>query len=76
MRWVILKLFVFWILMLQLAGLAAAQRGPAPVAPGRLVNLGGFQVHIYCVGHGRPPVVLLHGLGDYSFDWALGKSVV
>ncbi|HEV1993934.1 MAG TPA: alpha/beta hydrolase [Candidatus Acidoferrum sp.] len=71
MRWAMLKRFVFLIFILQLADIAFAQQGPAFAAPSRLVDLGGFQVNIYCVGHGRPPVVFLHGLGDYSFDWAL-----
>jgi pimeloyl-ACP methyl ester carboxylesterase len=70
MRWALSKL-MFLTVMLQLTGLAAAQQGAAPAPPGRLIDLGGFQVHIHCVGHGRPPVIFLHGLGDYSFVWAL-----
>jgi pimeloyl-ACP methyl ester carboxylesterase len=77
MRWVMLKGFVFLIFILvQLAQVAAGQQGHAPAAPGRLVNLDGFQVHIHCVGHGRPAVVLIHGFGDYSFDWALVQPTV
>ena len=58
-------------LTLQLPCVVFAQQNPVPKAPGRMVDLGGFQVHINCAGRGRPPVIFLHGLGDYSFDWAL-----
>ncbi len=71
MRRIALQGFLFLALLLQMTCSVSAQQNPAPAAPGRLVDLGGFQVHIYCVGHGSPPVILLHGLGDYSFDWAL-----
>jgi len=36
-------------------------------APGRLVDIGGRSMHIYCVGEGSPTVVLDAGLG-----WGLG----
>ena len=38
---------------------------------GRMVDIGGYQLHINCSGKGKPTVILLHGLGDFSFDWAL-----
>ena len=43
-------------------------------APGRLVDIGGYKLHINCSGKvskRSPTVILLHGLGDFSFDWAL-----
>ncbi|GJG85967.1 hypothetical protein tb265_11480 [Gemmatimonadetes bacterium T265] len=48
---------------------------PAPRPPGRLVDLGGYRLHLYCTGlragHGSPTVVLSPGAGDFSVDWAL-----
>jgi pimeloyl-ACP methyl ester carboxylesterase len=44
-------------------------RDPAP--PGRLVDVGGYRLHIHCTGRGAPAVVLLAGSGDFSFDWSL-----
>jgi len=76
MRRILLLQLVFISLTLQLAYAVSAQQNPIPAAPGRLVDLGGFQVHIYCVGHGSPPVIFLHGLGDYSFDWALVQPAI
>src|SRR5215471_8797458 len=43
-------------------------------APGSLIDLGGYKLHIKCEGdrqNGKPPVILIHGGGDFSFDWAL-----
>jgi pimeloyl-ACP methyl ester carboxylesterase len=40
-------------------------------APGQLVDVGGFRMHLDCVGAGSPTVVLDAGLGGWSLDWAL-----
>lgn len=40
-------------------------------APGRLVAVGGYRLHINCVGVGSPTVVLDAGLGESSLDWSL-----
>lgn len=40
-------------------------------APGRLVDVGGFRLHIHCTGSGSPTVVLDAGLGGSSLDWSL-----
>jgi pimeloyl-ACP methyl ester carboxylesterase len=68
--------FVFVVLLLLLPSIVSAQQNQAPVAPGRMVDLGGFRVQIDCRGRGRPPVIFLHGLGDYSFDWDLVRPEV
>src|SRR5437899_11873712 len=39
--------------------------------PGRLVNIGGRNLHLYCTGSGGPTVVLEAGGGAYATDWAL-----
>lgn|SRR5450631_188170 len=38
-------------------------------APGQLVDVGGYRIHIYCVGGGSPTVVLDSGLSDSSLSW-------
>lgn len=38
-------------------------------APGRLVDIGGYRLHIYCLGHGSPAVVLDSGAGGSFYDW-------
>jgi pimeloyl-ACP methyl ester carboxylesterase len=38
-------------------------------APGRLVDVGGYQLHIWCTGSGEPTVILESGLGGSSAAW-------
>ena len=38
-------------------------------APGQLVDVGGYRIHIYCVGGGSPTVILDSGLPDSSLSW-------
>ena len=40
-------------------------------APGELVNVGGYKMHIYCMGEGSPTIILDHVGGGSSMDWAL-----
>lgn len=37
--------------------------------PGQLVDVGGYRLHLHCVGEGSPTVVLDAGLGAFSLDW-------
>jgi pimeloyl-ACP methyl ester carboxylesterase len=47
-----------------------------PAPPGKLADLGGHKLHVYCTGRGGPTVVVENGLGDFSFDWTLVQSRV
>jgi pimeloyl-ACP methyl ester carboxylesterase len=42
-----------------------------PNVPGQMVDIGGYRMHLYCIGHGSPSVILLNGAGDIFADWAL-----
>lgn len=44
--------------------------------PGRLIDVGGYKLHIQCVGTGSPTVVLDAGLGGSSLDWNLVQSEI
>lgn len=37
--------------------------------PGRLIDLGGYRLHLYCTGEGGPTVVLDYGLSGSYLDW-------
>ena len=47
---------------------AARDRRDYPM-PGRLVDVGGYKMHIYCTGQGTPAVILDSGLGDPFTPW-------
>jgi pimeloyl-ACP methyl ester carboxylesterase len=44
--------------------------------PGRLVDVGGYRLHLYCVGEGTPTVVLDAGLGGGALDWSMVQPEV
>jgi pimeloyl-ACP methyl ester carboxylesterase len=39
-------------------------------APGQLVDVGGYRMHIYCTGQGSPTVILEAGTGDSLLTWS------
>jgi pimeloyl-ACP methyl ester carboxylesterase len=49
---------------------------PAPPVPGRMIDLGGYRLHLWCTGSGSPTVVIVPGAGEFSFDWALVQPEV
>lgn len=53
---------------------AQAAPSPRPASPGVLVDVGGYRVHLNCVGSGRPAVVIV-GSG-YSVDWTLVQGPI
>src|SRR5688500_14536318 len=55
---------------------AIAARGDAQAypPPGRLIDVGGYRLHLQCVGTGSPAVVLDAGLGDMSLAWNLVQT--
>ena len=38
--------------------------------PGQLLDVGGFQMHIHCLGSGSPTIILDAGGNDFSIFWA------
>lgn len=47
--------------------------------PGRMIDVGGYRMHIYCTGangDGSPTVILEQGLGGISSGWALVQPEV
>jgi len=53
------------------AGSASAAVGATRLSsqPGRLVDIGSHQMHIWCMGSGQPTVVIDSGLGGNSLEW-------
>ena len=44
--------------------------------PGRLVDVGGHRLHLWCAGTGAPAVFLESGLGGSSVDWGVVQPEV
>src|SRR5687768_14069294 len=44
--------------------------------PGRLVDIGGYRLHLWCTGAGAPAVILDSGLGGSSADWGFVQPEV
>jgi pimeloyl-ACP methyl ester carboxylesterase len=56
---------------------AATRRDLAATPPpGRLVDVGGHRLHIWCTGSGTPSVILETGLGGSSADWGFVQPEV
>ena len=69
------------ILALILAGgsyeaISAMGDAQAYPPPGRLVDVGGYRLHIQCIGTGSPTVVLDAGLGNFSLHWSLVQAEI
>ena len=76
-----LKRIALWLLIgiLSLAALGAVYQTIATAidrralpAPGQMIDVGGYSLHLYCVGQntdGRPTVILESGLGATSSSW-------
>ena len=62
------------VLLLLLSVIAVGQqkdKQPRYSPPGKLVDVGGYRLHLNCTGKSGPTVVLIAGAGDFSFDWGL-----
>ena len=61
---------------LLLLNLAARCGAAQPKAPGELVDLGGYRLHVHCTGGGSPTVLFENGSADFSFVWDLVQPEV
>jgi len=60
------------LIAVALFALVATAQSPPPL--GRLIDVGGYRVHLYCTGEGSP-AVMIAGAG-FSFDWGLVQPEV
>src|SRR5690349_5687909 len=73
MRFLVLRLFSACVWFAALTAGGVAQRPPAP---GKLVDLGGYRVHLNCSGSGPKTVVVESGFDEVSSDWKLVQDRV
>lgn len=72
-----LRAFLFFSFASAFAFFAGAQTVPQiPVAPGKLIDVGGHRMHLLCTGSGSPTVVVEAGIGDISTDWVFIQTAV
>ena len=64
------------VLLVLATSRAHAQAGDIGSPPGRLVDVGGRRLHLYCTGQGSPTVVFENGGGAFSIDWALVQPAI
>lgn len=69
-------LFAATALVALLVAAQAHAQGDSPplAAPGRLIDIGGWRLHLNCTGTpqpARPTVLLEAGIGDFSVEWSL-----
>lgn len=76
MQWIKKILLGSLLLVLALAGItwAAGMFAKASLArqyppPGQLVDVGGYKLHLHCLGQERPTVILDAGVNDFSVQW-------
>src|SRR5690349_5336558 len=63
-----------FLLMRAITILAQNESTPPLPPPGKLVDVGGWRLHLYCTGEkraGQPTVILEPGIGDFSVEWSL-----
>jgi len=71
---------VLWLAVSLAVGLPAGTWAAGTIAkrnlinnyppPGQLVDIGGYKLHLACLGEGSPTVVLVAGLDDFSIVWS------
>ena len=68
------------ILLIGMWAAAQTPSTPPPLPPpGRLVDVGGWKLHLNCTGEARTPqptVILESGVGDFSVEWSLVQPKV
>ena len=63
-----------FLLIILCASLHVEASEQLPKAPGKLVSMGAYRLHIQCLGEGRPTVVLEAGLGGSALEWTRIQS--
>ena len=66
-----MKLALTFLIMAWSVVANSQQANQSYTPPGKLIDLGGYRLHLNCSGNKGPTVVLIAGAGDFSFDWSL-----
>jgi len=66
----LMVILILSIVTLSAGAIAKTNLAKQYPAPGQLVDVGGYKMHIYCTGQGSPTVILASGMSDFSVSWA------
>jgi len=69
-RIVMLAILILVLVTLTAGVIVKSKLAKQHPAPGQLVDVGGYKMHINCTGQGSPTVILDAGFADYSATWA------
>ena len=73
---VLLVILILAVSTLAAGAVAKSNLAKQHPAPGQLVDVGGYKLHLNCVGEGSPTVILAAGLGDFSVVWDKVQSEI
>jgi len=59
------------VTLLAIVTVIAHSQSTDPIPLGKMVDLGGYRIHLYCTGKGKQTVLLSPGGGDFSLAWYL-----
>jgi pimeloyl-ACP methyl ester carboxylesterase len=76
MNWKTIQAVFLCAALLTSVSLAAQPSSPEPAPLGKMVDLGGYRIHLDCTGSGKQTVVLSPGGGDFSFVWYLVQQQI
>jgi pimeloyl-ACP methyl ester carboxylesterase len=68
-RIVVLGIIILVLAMLTARAIAKSNLAKGHPAPGQLVDVGGYKLHIHCTGEGSPTVILEAGSAESSSSW-------
>jgi pimeloyl-ACP methyl ester carboxylesterase len=71
-----MRAYLAAIILLAISVSAHPQQSQQCSPLGRLIDVGGRKLHLYCTGQGSPTVILMAGGGAFSIDWALVQPKV
>jgi pimeloyl-ACP methyl ester carboxylesterase len=80
LRRLLVGAFVLFIALIAMTGLAGAwakyNLAKEYPPPGQRIDVGGYQMHLNCIGEGTPTVILEAGLNDFSLLWSFVQPEV
>lgn len=71
-----IAILIFFNNLFSFADARAAQLEATYPAPGEMIDIGGYRLHIYCEGQGSPTVIMEAGLGNPGLAWTFVQPEV